>query len=306
LFLLFLLFLSFLSLLMSRIAFLGLGIMGSRMARNLRDAGFETVVWNRTRSRAEELGDPIADTPREAAQGADVVISIVVDAPQVEEVLFGDDGAAQSLAEGALVIDMSTIAPSAARGFAEALAERGIRFLEAPVSGSAPRAEAGTLTIMVGGPDEDFERAKPLFEAMGERIVHCGPAGHAQMVKLLSNSVAATTAAAIAEAFDVGEHYGLDLERLLEVMGISASASLMVELKGRPMLDRVYEPPLFKLAHMLKDVRHCLEEAAAVGVEFDLAADAERLYSAADEAGRGDEDFAAVAEAVRAREGRAD
>jgi 3-hydroxyisobutyrate dehydrogenase-like beta-hydroxyacid dehydrogenase len=288
-----------------RVAFLGLGIMGSRMARNLRQAGFDVVVWNRTRARAEELGEPIADTPGAAATGADVVISIVVDAPQVEEVLFGDQGAADSLAEGALVIDMSTIAPSAALGFAERLAERGLGFLEAPVSGSAPRAEAGTLTIMVGGSEADFERGRSLFEAMGERIVHCGPTGHAQMIKLLSNSVAATTAAAIAEAIDVGERYGLDLERLLEVFGASAAASLMVDLKGRPMLERDYEP-LFRLAHMLKDVRHCLEEAAAVGADFTLAADAEALYAAADRAGLGERDFAAVAEAVRARAGRSD
>src|SRR3954454_9894743 len=130
-----------------RTAFLGLGIMGSRMARNLRTAGFDVVVWNRTRARADELGDPIADSPRAAADGADVVITMVVDARQVEAVLFGDDGAAAGLAAGGLVIDMSTIAPSAVKAIAGRLAERGIGFVDAPVTGSKPRAEDGTLTI---------------------------------------------------------------------------------------------------------------------------------------------------------------
>src|SRR4051794_16045976 len=118
-----------------RVAFLGMGIMGSRMARNLRSAGFDVVVWNRTRAKADEVGDPIADTPRAAAGGAGVVITMVVDAPQVEEVLFGDDGAAEALQPGALVVDMSTIAPSAVKSIAGRLAERDIHFVDAPVTG---------------------------------------------------------------------------------------------------------------------------------------------------------------------------
>jgi 3-hydroxyisobutyrate dehydrogenase-like beta-hydroxyacid dehydrogenase len=274
--------------------------MGSRMARNLRAAGFDVVVWNRTRARAEELGEPTAATPREAADGADAVITMVVDAPEVESVLFGHDGAADGLAPDALVVDMSTIAPSASRRVAARLAERGIRFLDAPVTGSSPKAEDGTLTIMAGGEAADFERARPLFDAMGRLVVHAGPTGHGAMVKLLNNAVAAVNAVAVAEAFEVGESYGLDLERLVEVMGAGSAGSAMLDLKARPMLDRSYEP-LFKLAHMLKDVRHCLDEARGLGDEFSLAADAEALYAAADRAGRGDEDFAAVAEAVRER-----
>ena len=281
-----------------RIAFLGLGIMGAPMARNLREAGFDVVAWNRTRARAEALGDPIAATPRAAADGASIVITMVVDAPEVEAVLFGANGAAEGIDEGALVVDMSTIAPSAVKAIAARLRERGIAFVEAPVTGSKPRAEDGTLTIMAGGSPADFARAKPLFDAMGELIVHCGPSGHGAMVKLLNNAVAATNAAALAQALNVGEAYGLDMDRLVEVMAAGSAGSVMVNLKARPMLDRDYEP-LFKLAHMLKDVRHCLDEARDLGQEFELAAVAERLYAAADEAGRGDEDFAAVAEVVR-------
>ena len=281
-----------------RIAFAGLGIMGSRMARNLRKAGFDVVVWNRTRARAEELGEPIADTPRQAAEAADILITMVVDAPQVEEVLFGPDGAAEGLREGALVVDMSTIAPSAVREIASRLAERGIGFVDAPVTGSKPRAEDGTLTIMAGGSAEDFGRAKPLFEAMGQLVVHCGPSGHGAMVKLLNNALAAINAAALAEAIDMAERYGLDTDRMVEVMSAGSAKSTMLDLKAKPMIEHDYEP-LFKLEHMLKDVRHCLAEAEVLGEDFDLATDAEALYSAADRAGFGQQDFAAVIEAVR-------
>jgi 3-hydroxyisobutyrate dehydrogenase-like beta-hydroxyacid dehydrogenase len=215
-------------------------------------------------------------------------------------VLFGPDGAAEGLSQGDLVVDMSTIAPSAVKAIHDRLAERGIGFLEAPVTGSKPRAEDATLTIMAGGSPEDFARAKPLFEAMGKLIVHCGPSGHGAMVKLLNNALAAVNAAAIAEAFDVAEAYGLDSERMLEVMSAGSAKSTMLDLKARPILDHDYEP-LFKLAHMLKDVRHCLAEADALGHSFELAADAERMYSAADDGGFGEQDFAAVAEIVRQR-----
>jgi 3-hydroxyisobutyrate dehydrogenase-like beta-hydroxyacid dehydrogenase len=283
-----------------RVAFLGMGIMGSRMAANLRAAGFDVVIWNRTRSRADAIGMPIADSPREAAAGVDVLITMVVDAPQVEEVLFGDDGAAEGLSPGALVVDMSTIAPGAVRRIGERLAARQVGFVDAPVTGSKPRAEDGTLTIMAGGSAEDFARAKPLFEAMGALIVHCGPSGHGAMVKLLNNALAAVNAAAIAEAIDVAETYGLDTDKLIEVMSAGSAKSTMLELKARPMIERNYEP-LFKLEHMLKDVRHCLTEAHALGKQFELAEDAEALYAAADAVGLGEEDFAAVAEVVRQR-----
>lgn len=281
-----------------QIAFLGLGIMGSRMAANLREAGYDVVVWNRTRERAEELGEPVADTPREAAASAEILITMVVDAPDVEAVLFGEDGAAEGLAPGALVVDMSTIRPTASRAIAERLAERGVKFLDAPVTGSKPKAEDGTLTIMAGGDAEDFERAKPLFHAMGEVVVHAGPVGHGSMVKLLNNAVAAVNTATLAEALQVGEAYGVDLDRLVEVMNAGSANSLMLQLKAQPMIERDYEA-LFKLAHMLKDVRHALSEANELGTGFSLAERAEELYAAADAEGHSDDDFAAVAEAVR-------
>jgi 3-hydroxyisobutyrate dehydrogenase-like beta-hydroxyacid dehydrogenase len=280
-----------------RVAFLGLGIMGAPMAASLVRAGFEVTAWNRTRERAEtfaaEHGAAVAATPAEAARGADVAITMVVDGPQVEEVLFGPEGAAQSLAEGSLAIDMSTIAPSTSRAIAERLAERGVAFLDAPVTGSRPKAEAGTLTIMVGGPDDAFERARPILEAMGERIVHVGPQGHGAMAKVIANTVTAINAAALAEALTMARAAGIDLDAFVEVARAGSSGSTMLELKARPMIDHDFEP-LFKLEQMLKDVRHCLEEARALGVELRLARIAEGLYAAAAEEGLGGEDFAAV------------
>jgi 3-hydroxyisobutyrate dehydrogenase-like beta-hydroxyacid dehydrogenase len=282
-----------------RVGFIGLGIMGSRMAANLRRAGFELKVFNRTRERAEawaaEHGGAVADSPRAAAEGAEVVITMVVDGPQVEAMLLGPDGAAEGAPEGALFVDMSTIAPADARRLADVLRERGHGFVDAPVTGSAPKAEAGTLTIMAGGADEDMRRAQPLFEAMGETLVHAGEVGQGQRVKVLSNAVSAVNCATIAQALVVGRREGVDLDALVEVMRSGSAGSTMLELKARPMLEHDFEP-LFKLEHMLKDVRLCLEEARLAGAGFPFAGLAGELYSAGMGRGLGDQDFAAVLE----------
>ena len=286
-----------------RVAFLGLGIMGSRMAANLIAAGFEVVAWNRTRARAEEVeGAKVADTPREAAERAQATITMVVDAPQVEEVLFGPDAAAEGMGEGHLAIDMTTIAPSASRAIAARLAERGVAFLDAPVTGSKPRAADGTLTIMAGGDEEAFERARPLFEAMGSLVLRVGPQGHGSMVKLINNTVGAVNTVALAEGLSLARRAEIDPQALIKVMQAGSGGSVMLDLKAGPILAGDYDP-LFKLAHMLKDVRHCIEEAEALGVELELARTAERLYAEADSAGRSDADFAAVAEVVERRAG---
>jgi 3-hydroxyisobutyrate dehydrogenase len=284
-----------------RVAFCGLGIMGGPMAANLARAGFELSVWTRTAEKAErfasEHGARAGATAAEAADGAQAVITMVPDSPEVESTLFGADGAAAALDSGALAIDMSTIAPTAARAIAERLSGSGIEFLEAPVSGSRPKAEDGTLTIMAGGARSAFDGALPLLEAMGERIVHVGPQGHGQLAKLLTNTMGAVNAAALAEAVLTVKRAGIAPEAFLEVAGGSAGASTVLTLKGRPMFDADFEP-LFKLEHMLKDVRHCLDEARALGVELRLGALAETLYARAAEEGHAEEDFAAVITAV--------
>ena len=284
-----------------RVAFIGLGIMGGPMAANLARAGFDLSVWNRTSEKAErfasEHGARAAVSPAAAAEGADALVTILPDSPEVEGVLFGDSGAAAALERGALVIDMSTIAPSAARRIGERLGGEGLDFLEAPVSGSRPKAEDGTLTIMVGGKEEAFRRAMPLFEAMGELIVHVGPQGHAQMAKLLTNTMGAVHAVALAESVVAVRRAGIDPGAFLEVAAGSAGNSTVLGLKGRPMFERNFEP-LFKLEHMLKDVRHCLAEAEALGVELRLGSLVEGLYARAAAEGHGEEDFAAVITAV--------
>jgi 3-hydroxyisobutyrate dehydrogenase-like beta-hydroxyacid dehydrogenase len=283
------------------VGFVGLGIMGSRMAASLARAGHPVAVYNRTREKAEawvaEHGGRVADTPRDAADGAAAVITMVVDGAQVEEVLLAEDGAVHGAAPGTLFIDCSTIAPADARRIGASLAERGMAFVDAPVSGSSPKAETGTLTIMAGGSEEDFARAQPFFDAMGETILHVGPLGHGQTVKVISNAVSATNAATLAQALVVGKATGVDLEALVAVLGASSSASTMVTLKAKPMLAHDYTP-LFRLEHMLKDVRICLEESAAAGAPFPSAAVARELYNAAMGRGLADEDFAAVLEAV--------
>jgi 3-hydroxyisobutyrate dehydrogenase len=275
--------------------------MGSRQAANLARAGFELTVFNRTRERAEEWagehGGHVAATPREVAERSETVITMVVDGPQVEQMLLGEDGAVHGARPGTLFVDMSTIGPADARRIGGALTEQGHRFVDAPVTGSAPKAQDGTLTIMAGGADEDVRRATPLFEAMGELIVHVGELGMGQQVKVISNAVAATNCVTLAQGLVVGRRIGVDLEALLKIMGAGAADSTMLQLKGAPMLAHDFSP-LFKLDHMLKDIVLCLQEAREAGAGFPSAALAGELYAAGAGRGLGERDFAAVLEVV--------
>jgi 3-hydroxyisobutyrate dehydrogenase-like beta-hydroxyacid dehydrogenase len=290
-----------------RAGFIGLGIMGSRMAANLRRAGFELTVWNRTRERAREWaavhGADVAERPADVGAASQIVITMVVDGDQVEEVLLGDGGVAEGAHPGLLCVDMSTIGPARARAIGAALAEREIGFMDAPVSGSSPKAEDGSLTIMAGGEDEDFARARPLFDAMGELVVHVGPLGDGQTIKLLNNAVAAVNTATVGEALLVGRRAGVDLDALVRVMGASSGASAMLALKADPMRRHDYEP-LFKLEHMLKDVRLCLETGQAAGAPFTFAAHAREILTAALGRGLGEADFAALIEVLEGQAGQ--
>lgn len=284
-----------------RVAFLGLGIMGSRMAANLSRAGFELTVWNRTRATAEkfgaEHGAAVAETPGQAAKDAGVIFTMVVDGPQVSQILLGADGAADGAPAGALCVDCSTIGPAATLEIAAELRERGLGMVDAPVTGSSPKAQDGTLTFMVGASDDDFGRIRPLLEAMGEKIVHAGPLGHGQMVKLINNAVAAANASVVGQALLVGARAGVDLDALVDVMGAGAGASTMLDLKARPMREHDYTT-LFKLEHMLKDVRLCLEEGQRLGVPFPSAAFVRELLTAGMGMGHADDDFAALIEVL--------
>jgi 3-hydroxyisobutyrate dehydrogenase-like beta-hydroxyacid dehydrogenase len=225
---------------------------------------------------------------------------MVVDGPQVEEVLLGEEGAGHGA--GLLCIDMSTIGPAAARRIGARLAEREVSFMDAPVTGSSPKAEDGTLTIMAGGEKRDFERARPLLEAMGELIVHVGPVGQGQLVKVINNAVAAANTAVVAEALLAGARAGADLDALVQVMQAGSGASAMLDLKHAPMRTRDYTT-LFKLEHMLKDLRLCLDEARAAGVRTEMIEATEAVLAEANERALGDRDFAALLEIVEERAG---
>jgi 3-hydroxyisobutyrate dehydrogenase-like beta-hydroxyacid dehydrogenase len=285
-----------------RIGFLGLGIMGRPMAANLARAGFEVLAWNRTRERADELAaevDGVTAVATAAEAGAaGIAISMVPDVPEVEEVLLGDGGAADGLPDGGLAVDMSTIAPTASRSIGKRLGERGFSFLDAPVTGSRPKAEDGTLTIMAGGPEAAFVRAQPAFEAMGELVLHVGPQGHGSMIKLINNTLAAVNAAGLAEGIVLAETAGLDVEKMLEVVGSGSGESAMRALKSESMVGGDFEA-LFKLEHMLKDVRYCIAEARKLGLQPAMAQAAEKYYSKAEVSGHGESDFSAVIEAIR-------
>lgn len=290
-----------------RVGFLGLGIMGSLMAANLAAAGHELTVWTHSEGKAArwaaEHGATAVDTPAGVAAASDVIISMVVDGEQAQSILLGHDGVAQRVERGALCVDMSTIGPGDTRRIGAALAEHGVGMLDAPVTGSSPKAKDGTLTIMVGGEAGDFDRARPLLGAMGELVVHVGPLGQGEMLKLINNALAAANATALAEALLLGAATGVDLDALQTVVGAGSGGSAMLALKAPAMRSHDYTT-LFKAEHMLKDVRLCLEEAQAAGAPFPAAAHSRDVLSATVGRGLGDADFAALIEAVEGLAGR--
>jgi 3-hydroxyisobutyrate dehydrogenase len=289
------------------VGFLGLGIMGSRMAANVAAAGFPLSVWTHTPGKAErwasEHGADAFATPAEVAAHSDTVVSMVVDGAQVTEVLLGEHGVVEAAHPGLLCVDMSTIGPLDARRIAAALHEHEIAMLDAPVTGSSPRAEDGSLTIMVGGEQADFERVQPLLQTMGSLIVHVGELGQGQMLKIINNSLGAANAAAMAEALLLAHATGVDLDALVEVTSAGSGASAQLQLKSAPMRAHDYTT-LFKTAHMLKDVRLCLQEAESAGVPFPAAAHAADLLDATMGRGYGEQDYAALIEAVEGLAGR--
>lgn len=290
-----------------RIGFLGLGMMGSRMAANVAGAGFPLTVWTNTPGKAQswvEEQDAIAvDTPAEVARRSDIVVSMVVDGAQVEGVLLGKSGVVEGAHEGLLCVDCSTIAPTETKRVAAGLAEHGVQMIDAPVTGAPPRAQAGTLTIMVGGERDRFERAKPLLEAMGSLVVHVGELGQGEMAKLINNSLGAANAAAVAEALVLARATGVNLDALVRVTQSGSGASAQMEMKWEAMRDHDYTT-LFKTEHLLKDVRLCLEEAQAAGVPFPAAAHARQMLSAAMARGHGQADYASIVEAAEGLAGR--
>ena len=290
-----------------RIGFIGLGIMGSRMAANVARAGYPLHVWTHTRGKAERWASEheatACATPAEVAEASDIVVSMVVDGAQVADVLLGESGAIEAARAGMLCVDCTTISPTDTRRIGAALGERGVAMLDAPVTGSSPRAEDGSLTIMVGGEADDFTRAKPLLEVLGELIVHLGELGQGEMCKLINNALGAANASALAEALLLADATGVDLDAFVQVTSAGSGGSAQMSNKSTAMREHDFTA-LFKTAHMLKDVRLCLEEAQAAGVPFPSAAHARSLLIAAMGRGHGEQDYAAIIESAEGLAGR--
>lgn len=275
-----------------RVAFLGLGIMGSAMAANLAKAGHEVAVWNRTPGKQVE-GARTAATPAEAAQGVEVVWLCVSDTTAVESVLFGENGAEQSMVEGTIVADSSTISPSATRKFAERLAQRGVRYVDSPMTGSKTGAENGTLLFMVGGDEQSIENLKPLYAAMGKKIFRMGEVGKGQSAKLVMNLQIALIYEGFAEALTLGAKLGVDAERLMPLVQASMVRSGVVEYKAPFVLGRDFSAN-FPLRLMSKDIRLALEAAKEVRVKLPGLETVEEIYEMAIEDGHADLDYAAT------------
>lgn len=279
-------------------AFVGLGAMGAPMAQSLLSAGFGLRVFDVREENARPLvegGAAGAASPREAAEGAEALFLMVVNAEQTEEALFGEDGAAEALAPGAAVVVMSTVGPEPIRALDGRLSERQLRLLDAPVSGGVARAERGDLLIMAGGPDDLFGELRPALDAMGSTVVHCGPAaGDGQAVKLVNQLLCGVHIAAAGEALAYAEALGLDPEAVFETIRHGAAGSFMLEDRGRRMLDRAFLPPKSALNIFVKDVGLVREAAAERGFATPLADAAHRLYEAGSSMGFGMEDDSGV------------
>src|SRR6202142_1340045 len=275
-----------------RVAFLGLGIMGRSMATNLVKAGHEVTVWNRSAGKQVE-GARVAATPAEAAQGAEVVWMAVSDTAAVETVLFGPDGVEPSLSEGMIVVDSSTISPSATRKFAERVARKGAPYVDSPMTGSKVAAEAGTLLFMVGGDEADIERLKPLYAAIGKKIFRMGEVGKGQSTKLVMNLQIALIYEGFAEALTLAAKLGVDAEKLIPLVNASMVKSGVVEYKAPFVLNRDFSPN-FPLRLMRKDIRLALDAAKEVRAKLPALETVEEVYDLAIEDGHADLDYAAT------------
>jgi 3-hydroxyisobutyrate dehydrogenase len=274
---------------MQKIGFIGLGIMGLPMARNLIRAGYPLIVYNRTAARVELLkvfNVNIADSPRTVAQNADVVITIVTDTPDVEAVLLGPNGVLSGSHPGQVVIDMSTISPRATQNFASILQAQGVDLLDAPVSGGDIGAQQGTLTIMVGGSEAVFEKCLPLFKVLGKRVTYIGPSGSGQMVKLCNQILCAVNMLAVCESLSLAKKAGLDLERMHQVVTAGAGGSWALEHLGTKIMRGELEPA-FMVKLILKDLRLVLEAANTNHLPIPATALAHQLFAALEANGDG-------------------
>ncbi len=285
-----------------RVAFLGLGTMGEAMTANLARAGFTVTAWNRTPGRAAALADlgvTMAETPAAAVAEATIAVICVSDTPDVEAVLFGPDGVVDGARPDTLIVDCSTIAPSGSWDFAARLAERGLRMVDAPVSGGSEGARNATLTIFVGGDAADVEHARPVLAAMGRTITHVGPIGAGQAVKAVNQVILAGTYLGVAEGIVLAIKAGLDVEQVVGALGGGAAQSWVLANRSGRMLENDY-PLGFKVSLHRKDLNIALALAAQLGAVLPVSALAAQLETGLVASGHGDDDMSALARAIRA------
>jgi 2-hydroxy-3-oxopropionate reductase len=279
-----------------RVGFVGLGIMGKPMATNLMDAGYKLTVHNRSPEKANELGEAgasVANSPKEVAENADIIITMLPDSPQVSEVVAGEEGVLEGITEGSLIVDMSTISPVVTEELSEAVKEKDASMLDAPVSGGDVGAIEGTLSIMVGGEQADFHRAKPLFEAMGKTITHVGPVGAGQVTKAANQVVVALTIEAVCEALVLGSAGGVAPEKILDVLSGGLAGNKVMEVKREKFLSHRFDPGFRSELHH-KDLGIALAAGREYGVVLPVTAIVDQMLLAMRKKGWGGEDHSAL------------
>lgn len=265
---------------MVKVGFIGLGVMGIPMSKNLIRAGYSLVVWNRTASKMGEiveLGAEEVNSPRSVAEKSDVIIVMVGDTPDVEEVILGRSGVIEGARDGLIVVDMSSISPIAARQISEELEKKGVKMLDAPVSGGDIGAKEGTLSIMVGGPRDVFDECLPIFQALGRQITYMGHSGSGQATKLCNQVICALNIQAVCEGLILGSKLGLDLEKLLQVVTSGYANSRILSHLGPKMVRRDFQPG-FRMRHQLKDLKNSLSTAASMGLPLPCASLVYQLF----------------------------
>jgi len=279
-----------------RIGFIGLGLMGRPMAQNLVKAGYRLVIHNRSAAAAEELaaeGASVVANGREVASQSDVVITMLPDSRDVQQVVAGDNGVLEGIGEGKLLVDMSTISPVVTRQLSGRAQEQGASMLDAPVSGGDVGAIAGTLSIMVGGDLSDFERAKPLFEVMGQTIVHVGPSGAGQVTKAANQVVVGGIMAAVSEALLLGSKGGVPPEKILDVLGGGLAGNRVMEVKREKYLNHDFTPGFRAELHH-KDLGIAMSAAREYGLVLPMTAIVDQLFLAMRKKGWGKEDHSGL------------
>jgi len=281
---------------MKKIGFIGLGIMGKPMAKNLLKAGFDLVVFSRNKRSAVELVQERAlsvNSPKEVAEQSEVVITMLPDSPEVQEVILGKEGVIQGIRRGSIVIDMSSINPLVSQEVAKALSEKGAGMLDAPVSGGEIGAIQGTLAIMVGGEEEVFKDCMEIFKAMGKNIVRVGGIGAGGFVKLVNQIIVALNIAAVGEAFTLGVKAGLDPQVIHQAIRGGLAGSSVLETKGPMIFGRNFKPG-FKIRLHQKDLKNALSTAKDLGVPLPLSGLVQQILISLMTDGKGDEDHSAL------------